>query len=140
MSYQSNLPSVAQRMRAATDAGLLAAAAVLETKVKEGLRGGYTSGRFVTGHVMASVNHSEPELGPNGAFILVGTDVMYALFWELGHQNLFTRKFERVEVWIPAFFGSRAEMLAAYQRVYSRFMGGGAGGGTQRAASPRSPK
>ena len=138
MSYSSNLPVVKSRMQQATDAGLLAAAAVVENKVKEGLRGGYTSGAFVTGHVMASVNHSEPELGPNGAFILVGTDVMYALYWELGHMNLFTRKFERKEVWMPALLSSRAEQLSAFQRTYQRFMGGASG---QRvAASPRSPR
>jgi len=138
VTYKSNLPQVRSQLRQATDAGLLAAAAVVENRVKEGLRGGYTSGRWVTGNVMASVNHSEPDIGPNGAFILVGTDVMYALFWEVGHQNLFTRKFERVEVWMPALLGTRAEQLAAYQRAFGRVMGGA--GGQRVAASPRSPR
>ena len=139
MPYQSNLSAIKSRMQEATAAGLLAAAAVVENKVKQELSGGYTSGRWVTGHVMASVNHSEPELGPNGAFILVGTDVMYALFWELGFQSIFSRKFERVEKWVPALFQTRSEQLAAFQRAAARFMGGGAGG--QRvAASPRSPR
>jgi hypothetical protein len=138
MAYQSNLPQIASRMREATFAGLEAAAAVVENKVKEDLRGGYTSGAFVTGHVMASVNHSEPEIGPNGAFILVGTGVMYALYWELGHQNLFTRRFERKEVWMPALLSTRDQQRAAFQRVYQRFMGGGATG-QRAAASPRSP-
>ncbi len=138
MAYQSNLPAVRTQLQKATEAGLLAAAAVVENEVKTGLRGGYTSGNFVTGHVLASVTHSEPSLGPSGAFILVGTDVMYALFWELGHMNLFTRKFERKEVWMPALLSTRAEQLAAFQRVYQRFMGGASG---QRvAASPRSPR
>src|SRR5688572_11823100 len=135
--YKSNLPQVRTQLQQATAAGLLAAAAVVENRVKEGLRGGYKSGRFVTGNVLASVNHSEPEIGPNGAFILVGTDVMYALFWELGHQNLFTKQFERKEVWMPALLSTRAEQLAAYHRAFGRVMGGGASG--QRvAASPRS--
>lgn len=139
MSYQSNLPQITQQMRDARGAGLLAAAAVVENKVKEGLRGGYKSGAFVTGNVMASVNHSDPVVDVSGAYILVGTDVMYALYWELGHNNLFTRQFERKEVWMPAFLSSRAEQVAAYQRTYARFMGGGASG--QRvAASPRSPR
>lgn len=139
MSYSSNLPQVTARLRAASSAGLLAAAAVVENKVKDGLRGGYTSGRFVTGHVLASVNHSEPALDANGAYILVGTDVLYALFWEVGHQNLFTGRFERVEIWMPALLSTRAEQLAAYQRAFARHMGGGASG--QRvAASPRSPR
>lgn len=140
MSYQSNLPAVTDRLKAARSAGLLAAAAVVENKVKEGLRGGYKSGAFVTGNVMASVNHSEPSEDAGGAFILVGTDVMYALFWELGHLNLFTRQFERKEVWMPALLSTRAEQFAAFQRVYARFMGGGTGGFGQRAASPRSPR
>jgi hypothetical protein len=138
--YKSNLPQVKSQMQRATEAGLLAAAAVVENKVKEGLRGGYTSGRFVTGNVMASVNHSEPEIGPNGSFILVGTDVSYALFWELGHVNLFTRQFERKEVWIPALFSTRSEQLDAFTRTYRRFMGGGGQFGSGRAASPRSPR
>lgn len=139
MSYQSNLPAVKSRLQQATEAGLLAAAAVVENKVKEDLRGGYTSGRFVTGHVMASVNHSEPELGPNGAFILVGTGVDYALYWEVGHNNIFTKRFERKEVWVPALLSTRGEQLAAFQRTYQRFMGGGATG-QRAAASPRSPR
>lgn len=139
MSYQSNLPSIEQRLRAARMAGLIAAAEVVVNAVKEGLRGGYTSGLFVTGNVMNSVNRSEPEQNADGAFILVGTGVDYALFWEVGHNNIFTRRFERKEVWMPALLSTRAEQLAAFQRVYARFMGGG--GGSQRvAASPRSPR
>lgn len=141
MTYQSNLPTIRGRMRQAVDGGLLAAANVVETKVKEGLRGGYTSGDFVTGLVLNSVTHSEPTLGGAGAYILVGTWVSYALYWELGHQNLFTRRFERVEIWMPALLSTRAQQLAAFQRVFQRIMneGGGGGGFGQRAASPRSP-
>lgn len=142
MPYQSNLPSIQAKMQQATDAGLIAAAQVVINKVKEGLAGGYKSGTFVTGNVLNSVNRSEPARDATGAYILVGTDVMYALFWELGHANAWTRKFERKEVWMPALLSSRAEQLAAFQRVYQRFIGGGAGGGFggQRAASPRSPE
>jgi hypothetical protein len=125
MGYQSNLPTVLSQMQRGRAAGLLAAAAVVENRVKQQLAGGYTSGRFVTGHVLASVNHSEPEVaGPTG-YILVGTDVMYALFWEVGHNNLFTRKHERVEVWVPALFSTRAEQLAAYQRAFRANFAGG---------------
>ena len=139
MAYRSNLASVTQRLNQARAAGLIAAAEVVVGAVKQGLQGGYTSGAFVTGHVMASVSRSEPMEDAEGAYILVGTDVMYALFWELGHQNLFTRKFERKEAWVPALLSTRAEQLAAFQRVYQRFMGGGGTGFGQRAASPRSP-
>jgi hypothetical protein len=137
--YKSNLPTLEARFRQARAAGLIGAAEVVVGAVKQGLKGGYTSGDFVTGHVMASVNRSEPMEDAEGAHILVGTDVMYALFWELGHQNLFTRKFERKEVWMPALLSTRSEQLAAFQRVYQRFIGGGGTGFGQRAASPRSP-
>lgn len=139
MGYQSNLPQVTQRMRQASNAGLLAAAAVVENRVKDGLRGGYTSGNFTTGASLAAVAHSEPAIDANGAFILVGTSIFYAIFWELGFFSIFSRKFERVEIWLPALHGTRTEQLAAYQRAYQRVLGGGASG--QRvAASPRSPR
>lgn len=137
--FQSNLPQVTKQIQQATANGLLAAAAIVENRVKEGLRGGYKSGLFVTGNVMASVNHSEPVVDVRGSYILVGTDVMYALYWELGHNNSWTKKFERKEVWMPALLATRSEQLAAFQRAYQRALGGGASG--QRvAASPRSPR
>ena len=73
--YQSNLPAVAAKLRAARFAGLVAAANVVVNAVKEGLRGGYTSGAFVTGFVLNSVTNSEPAEDANGAFILVGSNV-----------------------------------------------------------------
>jgi hypothetical protein len=138
--YKSNLPQVESRMRAASFAGLEAAAAVYENAVKDELRGGYTSGDFVTGQSVSAVAHSEPEMDSDGAFILVGTSLLHNLYWELGHQNLFTRRFERVEKWVPTFYRTREQQLAAFQRVYLRFMGGGAGGFGSRAASLRSPR
>lgn len=140
MPYQSNLPAVTQRMQQATAAALLAAAAVVENEVKEGLRGGFKTGDFVTGLSVASVTHSEPQRDAEGAFILVGTSLLYNLYWELGHLSRWTRRFERKEVWMPALLSTRAQQLAAYQRTYLRFMGGGAGGFGQRVASPRSPR
>lgn len=141
MAFRSNLPAVRQQLRQAIDGGLVAAAQVVANRVKEGLKGGYTSGDFVTGNVLNSVNISEPRADETGHYILVGTDVPYALFWEVGHRNLFTRRFERKEVWVPALLQTRAEQLAAFDRVFRRlFSGGGGGGFASRAASPRSPR
>lgn len=122
MSYQSNLPAVVARLRRARSAGLIAAATVLINAVKRGLQGGYTSGDFVTGASINAVTRSEPDL-VNGE-ILVGTNLMYNLFWELGHFNLFTRRFERVEVWYPAMTSNREQIQAAYARAYAREMAG----------------
>ena len=139
MPYSSNLPAITSRMKAARGQGLLAAAAVVENEVKERLRGGYTSGDFVTGASLAAVAHSEPQEDGEGAFILVGTNLFYNLFWELGHMNLFTHRFERKEVWMPALLSTRQQQLAAFQRVYQTTLDDDAS--DQRVtASPRSPR
>lgn len=102
---------------------LRAGANVLRNAVMRGLRGGYTSGAFVTGRVMNSVTISPVlELGGGVMGIKVGTNVMYALYWELGHWNLFTGKYERVEVWRPALFSSRKEVREAFVNRYTREM------------------
>jgi hypothetical protein len=140
VSYQSNLSDVMAKLRAARFAGLVAAAQVVINAVKESLRGGYTSGAFVTGFVLNSVNRSEPSEDAQGAFILVGTNVNYALFWEVGHMNVFTRKFERQERWMPAFLKTRQQQADAYLRAFTRVWGTGGGGSGRVAASPRSPR
>lgn len=121
--YQSNWDSVRARLAAARDAGLVAAAEVVRTAVKEGLRGGYKSGAFVTGNVLNSVQITPPMDDEGGRAVRVFSDVDYALFWELGHLNLFTRKFERKEVWHPALISTTAAQLDAFNRVFARFMG-----------------
>ena len=79
----------ADRMEEATNAGLKAAAYVYYNEVKRALAGGYTSGDFVTGRVLNSVTVGDVQ----DHAIDVGTDVMYALYWEIGHHNIFTRKY-----------------------------------------------
>jgi hypothetical protein len=99
--------------------GLHAAAYVVSNKVKENLRGGYVSGAFVTG---ASVNHvtiGQVYREETGWAIKVGTDLMYNLYFELGHFNIFRRKFTRVEKWRPALVDSRFEAMQAFNRVYT---------------------
>lgn len=99
--------------------GLLAATQVLINAVKRGLRGGYTSGDFVTGNVINSVTRGETEEDSNGELTMrVGTNVPYALFWELGHHNTWTRKFERQPIWVPATTDNLEEIRAAYARAY----------------------
>lgn len=137
--YKSNLPQIQSQMERASAAGLIAAVQIPMNKTAQDLASGFTSGAFTTGHSKASVNRGEPFKTQSGMAIEYGTDVMHNLWWTLGHFNLFTQRFERVDKWTPHFYGSRDEMMVAYQRTYSRFMGGGASG--QRvAASPRSPR
>lgn len=125
MSYTSNFAAVRARMEQARDAGLIAMAEVVKTEVKLGLRGGYTSGAFVTGHVWNSVTRTDP-VDENGVRVIrVGSDVSYALYWELGHLNLFTKKFERKEVWVPALYRTAPAQAAAFARVFERVMAAG---------------
>lgn len=112
--------------------GLVAAATVIQNAVKRGLRGGYTSGDFVTGTNVNHVLRSEPEFRGGIGEIRVGTDLnpCYPLFWEIGHYNIFTRKFERKEVWGPAYHDSRDDAIAAFQRVFARGLAAAHGVGT----------
>jgi hypothetical protein len=97
-------------------AGLVAAAEVLIAAVKRGLEGGFTSGDFDTGQLVDSVERTEPD--PVRGEIYVGTKWFYALSWELGHINVFSRQFERKEVWMPAFLENRVMIKLAYARAF----------------------
>lgn len=102
--------------------GVIAAAYILVNAVKRALKGGYTSGAFVTGHVINSVTRGTPFREGMGWTIEVGSNLNYALFWEIGHHNRWTRKYERVEKWRPAFMDSRPAMAEAYARQWERTM------------------
>lgn len=122
-TWTSNAPAFKRDADAAERKALLAAAYVLKNAVKRALRGGYTSGDFVTGLSVNSVTNSEPERDTTGWAIRVGTNLKYNLFWELGHRNAYLRRFVRVEKWRPALMDSREPMRAAYARVWKREMG-----------------
>lgn len=120
----SNTLALLQKLPQAQSRGLFAAANVIRNAVKRSLRHGYHSslgnwGDFVTGNNINHVTISEPIFTADGGSIKVGTDLMYALFWEVGHHNIFTRHFERDEKWGPAYRESRAAALDAYQRAFS---------------------
>jgi hypothetical protein len=124
MAYTSNYSAVAGAFEDARKQALIAAATVLINDVKRGLRGGYTSGAFVTGNVIGSVTRDEPLVTATEGVVRVGTNVPYALYWELGHHNAFTRKYARKEVWMPALSAAAARMQDAYARTMRRLLGG----------------
>lgn len=128
MPYTGSMAGAfASRHTRATDAALEAAAQELINGLKEqkplGLAQGFTSGAFVTGNLLNSIFSTEPYTENGTRHIAVYTDVMYAVYWEYGHLNLFTRKYERQERWGPTLRRKSDDMVAAYARVYSRFMG-----------------
>ena len=126
--YTSNLKVVKVLMDMATMQGLEFAANQIRNRVVLGLRGGYTSGQFVTGTNTGSVVTTEPQyLGMGRWRILIGTsinDPPYPLYWELGHFNIFSRKFERKEVWGPALADGADAARKAFARGFNRSMAG----------------
>ena len=108
----------------ASKLGLAGAANVLRTAVvkKFGTRY-YKGGRFrSTLFVKQRTYYLTPYKTSDGWESQVGTPVVQALYWELGHHNTFTRKYERVRIWEPAALESIEAMRSAYGRVVARFM------------------
>lgn len=126
MPVHSNRGAVEARMAQAEADALTACAQVYRNAMTRALQGGYTSGRFYSGMqgIAGSVAVSAPGRDAKGAYIVVGTNVEYGKYWELGHVNLFTRRFERVEKWRPTLDEKTPEILAVFQRVYARLMEG----------------
>jgi hypothetical protein len=134
-AFRSNLSAFLRDSDNAEQAGLKAGAYVLSNAVKRNLKGGYTTGDFVTG---ASVNHvtiGQVFYEGRGWAIKVGTDLLYNLYWEVGFtpaRGVYSPgigrntqgpiMFQRVEKWRPALVDNREEIRAAYTRVYEARM------------------
>ena len=105
--------------------GLAAAVTVLKNAVVQQFGSNYyTSGAFrSTLFVKQSIRFLTPYKTPAGYETILGTKLIEALAWELGHPNLFTRKRERVQIWKPAGDASTVAMRDAYARVVARVMG-----------------
>jgi hypothetical protein len=131
MPVHSNRAAVDDRMRDAAAQALAGAAQVYRNAVTEKLRnppeGGYTTGAWDHGMagVAGSVAVSEVERTDNAVLIAVGTNVPYAKYWELGHQNLFTRRFERVERWRPALEENVEAIRARFEALFGAVMRAG---------------
>lgn len=120
---RSNTAALLSGFQVAQQQALTAMAYPVYNEVKRQLRHGYHSslgnwGNFVTGNNVNHVTVSPVTQTDDGASISVGTDLDYALFWELGHHNIFTRHFERDEKWRPAYEATREQAFATYARVF----------------------
>jgi hypothetical protein len=138
MPYTGSMAGTfAQRHARATDAALEAGAQELINGLKDmkplGLAKGYTSGDYVTGDLLASIQATDPYTQAGTRHISVYTDLMYAVYWEYGHYNVFVAggsttiggndaAYVREERWYPTLIRKDADILAAYARVYKRFM------------------
>lgn len=129
---RSNAGALLSGLQGAQQKALTAMAYPVYNAVKRSLRHGYHSslgnwGNFVTGNSLNHVTVSPVKQSDDGASISVGTDLLYPLYWELGHHNLFTRHFERDEKWAPAYEATKQEAFAAYARVFGRAWRGSSG-------------
>ena len=127
MPYTGGLALVFRtRHDKAVDGALKVGAQVIVNGLKDskplGLRGGYTSGDFVSGTLLNSIFISEVFKSASGKFRLIGTNLDYALFWEVGHFNLFTQRYERQERWRPTLLRKLDQAYEAYHRAYATAM------------------
>lgn len=133
--WKSNIPAVQARLALGIDRGLIAAAEVVRQTVSSELRLGYTTGEWVTPHVALTVTYGSPENQGTVRVIRVGTNVMYALYWEVGfHMRLWVwrtpdgrwhsrpgpTKFMRREIWVPALNATRFLQAAEFTKQVKR--------------------
>lgn len=106
--------------------GLAAAGNVLVREVKKAFGSDYYKGGAFrsTLQVRASIRRTDPVRDGGGWSLEVGTKILEALYWELGHYNIFTRKHERVRIWEPTMLEQAGAMRAEYAKIVSRKMGG----------------
>jgi hypothetical protein len=113
-----------RRYEEAARLGVDAAANVLQREVTQAHDSTYYKGGAFRGtlYVRQSIRRSDPERGPDGWSSTVGTKIIEALYWELGHHNLFTRQYERVRLWEPTALAAITRMRDAFARVVRRIM------------------
>lgn len=98
--WTSRIPETIEELTGQVVDRINAKADAYAEDVKAKLLQGYTTGAFVTGETAESVTveYATPEQ-PQAS---VGSDSIVAVAWELGHLDIFTRRFERVEHWRDA--------------------------------------
>lgn len=145
MLYDKSKEAEARYDRAAK-AGVTASAQTLLNALKRAYNKYYTSENFrSTLQIRQSLRRSDTEQGPDGYYAIVGVPTAMvtpgkkagdvkslfdkpvdrgkvALYWELGHYNVFTRKFERVEIAVPAATEAAQAMTDAWARTVKRYM------------------
>lgn len=74
--------------------------------------------------VRASINRTEPEKVGDSYQIRVGTKFIEALYWEMGHYNVFTGKEEPpVKIWMPTFLEQRDNGKKLFAATVKRSLG-----------------
>jgi hypothetical protein len=127
-----------RRYDKAARAGVVASSQYLLNEIKKAYSDYYTSGDFrSTLQIRQAWRRADPEKNDNGWYTIVGVPTanvtpegsktpvdrgMVALAWEMGHDNLFTGKRERVRIAVPTAQESARGMADAWARVVKRYM------------------
>jgi len=125
----------------ASNKAIIACANLLVRRLKKAFGPGYYKGGAFrdTLKVKASIQREDaPKLGRDGYEIRVGSKFgkpqekaagvkrgnawMVPLYWELGHYNIFTRRYERNEIFRPTAVDATPALSAEYARVFMRYM------------------
>lgn len=84
----------------------------------------YKGGAFrSTLYVKQSIRRIAPYKTLSGWESTLGTKLIEALYWELGHMNRWTRKYERVQLWVPTAAKNVGRMQQVFAAIVSRIMG-----------------
>lgn len=136
-TWTTNLDRLRQAHPVAVDRGLRAAAEVPRSRIVRRLMQGYTTGKYSNkaAGVAGSVTVSDPVTEDGVRVIRIGTNkksdaispkygepFSYPLGWEVGHFNVFTGNYERVEIWGPAMAETRLQQAEAFSKVYRQVM------------------
>lgn len=106
--------------------GLDAAANHLIVEVRKAFGSDYYKGGAFrsTLQVKQSIRKLMPYRAGAGAWeTTIGTKFVEALYWELGHRNAFTRRYERVQLWVPTATANVERMRKTFAVIVARMMG-----------------
>ena len=108
----------------AAQAGLAAAANLLTREIKKAFGSTYYKGGKFRGtlNVKASIRYLTPYKTVKGWETLVGTKIIQALYWELGHNNKWTRNRERVRLWEPTGMAQKQAMRREFAKIVKQVM------------------
>lgn len=127
-----------ERYDKAARAGIVAASQLLLNEIKKAYNSYYTTGAFrSTLQIRQAWRRADPEKGENGWYTIVGVPTatvtpkgggapvdrgMVALYWELGHNNAYTGKRERVQIAVPTATQAASRMKSEWARIVKRYM------------------
>jgi hypothetical protein len=91
--FKSYLHTVLLAQESIAEAALEAASAVVEERAKMNAQGGFKTGQFAT-NGWRTIGRQVIGSGSN-ARAIIGSTEKHFQYWEVGHQNVFTRRYER---------------------------------------------